>query len=110
MKIWFYKEDSSPGKILDVEFKHSTSLVGKFQANLDFQGWRGIWVKFTECNVKGKNIYKKSIVIDEVNFVLSDTDTIYIDLLGFEKGFGKQSRDKIVPPIGDLDRYDASNT
>ena len=110
VKVWFYKEDPSPGKTLDVEFKHSTSLVGKFQANLDFQGWRGIWVKFTECNVKGKNIYKKSIVIDEVNFDLSDADTIYMDLLGFEKGFGKQSRDKIVPPIGGLDRYDASNT
>ena len=108
VKVWFYKEDSSPGKTLDVEFKHSTSLVGKFQANLDFQGWRGIWVKFTECIVKGKNICDKSVVIDEVNFVLSDANTVYMDLLGFEKGFGKQSRDKIVPPIGGLDRYDAS--
>ena len=75
---------------------------------LDFQGWRGIWVKFSECKIKGKS--PKSVEIDEVNFVLNDADTIYMDLLGFEKGFGKQSRDKIVPPIEGLDLYDASNT
>ena len=110
VKIWFYKEVASPGKTMDVEFKHSNSLVGRFQVNLDFQGWRGIWVKFSESKVKGKSLKKKSVEIDEVNFVLSDADIIYMDLLGFEKSFGKQSRDKTVPPIGGVDLYDASNT
>ena len=104
VKVWLYKEAPSPGKTMEVEFKHSNSLVGKFPVNLDFQGWRGIWVKFSECKVK------KAVEIDEVNFVLSDADTIYMDLLGFEGSFGKQSRDKIVPPIEGLDLYDASNT
>lgn len=108
--MWFYKEAPSPGKTLDVEFKHSTTLVGTFQMNLGFRGWRGIWVRFTECNVLGRDIYKKSVIIDEVNFVLSDTDVIYMDLLGFEKDVGKQSRDKVVPPIGGVDLYDAKNT
>jgi len=104
IKVWFFKESSLPGKTLDVEFRYSTTLVGKFQVNLDFKGWRGIWVKFSECKVKN------SAEIDEVNFVLSDADTIYIDLLVFEKSLGKQSRDKVVAPIEGLDLYDASNT
>ena len=95
---------------MDIEFKQPHNLLGKFQVNLDFEGWRGIWVKFSECKVKGKALNRKSVEIDEVNFLLNDADTIYMDLLGFEESFGKQSRDKIVPPIGGVDLYDASNT
>ncbi|XP_078360186.1 chondroitin sulfate ABC exolyase-like [Oculina patagonica] len=110
VKVWFYKEKASPGKTLEVQYKHSSKLVAKFKANLNFQGWRGIWVKFSECKLKRKSITKRT-VIDTVNFVLSDADTIYMDLLGFEKSFGKQSRDKVVPPISPfgLTVYDASN-
>lgn len=97
-------------KTMDIECKQSQNLLGKFQVNLDFQGWRGIWVKFSECKVKGKSMSKKSVEIDEVTFFLNDADTIYMDLLRFEGSFGKQSRDKVVPPIGGVDLYDASNT
>ena len=51
-------------------------------------------------------------IINNVKFTLSDADTIYIDLLEFLESVGKQSRDKIVPPISPfgLELYDASNT
>lgn len=111
VKVWIYKRESSPGKTLQVEYEHSSKIVGRFKANLTFQGWRGIWVKFSECKVSRRSV-TKSTVIDKVNFVLSDADTIYIDLLEFQKSFAKQSRDKVVPPISPLGLavYDASNT
>ena len=109
--MWIYKKESSPGKTLQVEYEHSSKIVGRFKANLTFQGWRGIWVKFSECRVSRKSV-RQNTVIEKVNFVLSDADTIYIDLLEFQKSFAKQSRDKVVPPISPLGLavYDASNT
>ena len=111
VKVWIYKKESSPGKTLQVEYEHSSKIVGRFKANLNFQGWRGIWVKFSECRVTRTSV-TKSTVIDKVNFVLSDADAIYIDLLEFQKSFAEQSRDKVVPPISPLGLtvYDASNT
>ena len=111
MKIWIYKESSSAGKTMQVEFKRSTTTtVGGFTANLNFQGWRGIWVKFEECKSTRRSL-KGGAVIDEVNFAVSDADTIYIDLLEFQRSLAKQSRDKIVPPISPfgLTVYDKSN-
>ena len=101
-------------KTLTVEFKHSsstsTATVGRFQASLDFEGWRGIWVKFDECKLTAP--LARSTIINEVNFVLSGADTIYIDMLQFLDSVGTQSRDKVVPPIRPfgLELYDASNT
>ena len=87
------------------------ATVGKFQVNLDFTAWRGIWVKFSECK-STSNSLRAPTVIDKVNFILSDADIIYIDLLEFKSNVGKQSRDKVVPPISPfgLELYDASNT
>ena len=115
VKVWFYKATSisSPAKTLEVEFKHSTTVVGTFRAHLNFQGWRGIWVTFDECkSPSSSSSLTSSTVIDEVNFVLSGADTIYIDLLEFTKSVSKQSRDKVVPPINPfgLELYDASHT
>ena len=109
--MWFYKEEASAGKSLEVQFKHSSTIVAKFEVNLDFEGWRGIWVKFSECKSTSNSLWSPT-VINEVNFVLSDADTIYMDLLEFKSSVGKQSRDKIVPPISPfgLELYDASNT
>ena len=99
VKVWIYKDSSSPGKQLTVEFKRgSTTTVAGFRANLDFEGWRGIWVKFVECKSTRTSLNRPT-VIDEVNFVLSDADTIYIDTLKFERSLFRQTRDKIVSPI-----------
>ena len=111
VKVWLYKATSSPGKTLEVEFLHSTTTVGKFVVNLNFEGWRGIWVKFDECKPTSSSLNTPT-VIDKVNFILRDADIIYIDLLEFTSKVGKQSRDKVVPPISPygLELYDASNT
>ena len=113
VQVWFYKTAPSPaGRSLQVKFKHATTIVGAFQANLDFQGWRAIWIKFDECKLSNTSLSGRRRVIDTVNFVLSNADTIYMDLLKFKKEFGKQSRDKIVPPISPfgLELYDESHT
>ena len=52
-------------------------------------------MKFSECRVSRTSVTKRT-VIDKVNFVLNDADTLYIDLLEFHKSFAKQSRDKVV--------------
>ena len=128
VKVWLYKENASPGKNLEVEFKNtvqgssttvqgssttvqgSSTTVARFQVNLDFHGWRGIWVTFSECKLTTTS-FSSGAVINDVNFVLREADTIYIDLLEFPQSIGKQSRDKIVPPISPfgLELYDASN-
>ena len=94
-----------------MEFLHSTTTVGIFQVNLNFTAWRGVWVKFSECKPTSNSLTPPT-VIDKVNFILSDADIIYIDLLEFKSNVGSQSRDKVVPPISPfgLELYDASNT
>ena len=110
VKVWLYKSASSSGNTLNVEYKYKrsgrTSTVGRFQAHLGFEGWRGIWVKFDECKLSAK--FARRTRIHEVEFVLSGADTIYIDLLQFEKSITKESRDKIVSPISPfgMNRYD----
>ena len=111
VKVWFYKERPSLGKTLKVEFKNSGILVATFTAHLAFEGWRGVWVKFQECKLTSTSLDRPTKV-DEVNFVLREADTIYIDLLQFVRSMAKQSRDKVVPPISPfgLDLYDPSST
>ena len=111
VKVWFYKERPSPEKTLTVEFKNSGKPVARFQANLDFEGWRGVWVKFDECKIDSASL-KKPTVVNEVNFVLNGADTIYIDFIQFLKSIVAQSRDKVVPPISPfgLEIYGIGNT
>ena len=88
VKLWLYKENAKPGKTLQVEFKNtvqgsattSSTTVARFQVNLDFQGWRGIWVKFSECKLTTTS-FSSGVEINDVNFVLRGADTIHIDLL-----------------------------
>ncbi|KAL9985181.1 hypothetical protein ACROYT_G007551 [Oculina patagonica] len=84
VKVWIYKESPSPGKSMEV--------------------------KFAECKATATSLASRA-VIDEVNFVLTDADTIYIDALEFQRSLSKQSRDKVVPPISPygLTMYDKSN-
>ena len=114
VKVWLYKGNASPGETLQVEFKNtvqrSSTTIARFQVNLDFQGWRGIWVSFSECKLTSTS-FSSGAVINDVNFVLSEADTIHIDLLEFLQSVASQSRDKVVPPVSPfgLELYDASN-
>ena len=110
VKVWLYKESASPGKKLKIEFKDNRgTIVCRFYANLDFQGWRGIWVKFSECKPSEISISSSSSS-SLVLFTVSAADTIYMDILEFTPSMKAQSRDKIVPPIGGKDPHLASNT
>ena len=110
VKVWLYKNSASPGKQLKAEFKDtSDNVLCLFNANLNFKGWRGIWVKFSECKPSGISVTSSS-TINRVLFTLTGADTIYIDILEFKNSLGKQTRDKIVPPINGRDLYDAANT
>ena len=110
VKVWLYKDSVSPGKQLKAEFKDTNDKIFcLFNANLNFKGWRGIWVKFSDCKPSGISV-TSSITINRVLFTLTGEVTIYIDILEFKNSLGKQTRDKIVPPINGRDLYDASNT
>ncbi|XP_022785064.1 uncharacterized protein LOC111325500 isoform X1 [Stylophora pistillata] len=108
VKVWIYKESMS-GKTLQVEFKYSSNTVGSFTAN-DFVGWRGIWVEFKECRTADDSLDSPT-AIDEVNFIGNGAQTIFIDKLEFKCSIGKQSRDKVVPPISPfgLNWYDKTD-
>ena len=110
VKVWLYKDSASPGKQLKAEFKDTNDKIFcLFKANLNFKGWRGIWVKFSECKPSGISVTSSS-TINHVLFTIPGKVTIYIDILEFKNSLGKQTRDKIVPPINGRDLYDASNT
>ena len=110
VKVWLYKDSASPGKQLKAEFKDTNDKIFcLFNANLNFKGWRGIWVKFSECKPSRISVTSSS-TINRVLFTLTGEVTIYIDILEFKNSLGKQTRDKIVPPINGRDLYDASNT
>ena len=54
IKVWLYRDSASPGKQLKVEFKDTSgTILCLFNASLNFSGWRGIWVKFSECKPSG---------------------------------------------------------
>ena len=112
VKVWIYMVSPSRHN-LRVEFKQTSTkaIVAQFRADLNFAGWRGIWVKFGECKITARSL-TRGAVIDEVNFVLSGADIIYIDVLEFKGHLARQSRDKIVPPISPFGTklYDTSNT
>ena len=60
MKVWLYKQTpSSSGNSLTVQFNNDATRVGEFQANLNFQGWRAIWVKFEECRVNSSSLRRR---------------------------------------------------
>lgn len=110
VKVWLYKDSASPGQQLEVKFKDTSgTILCLFNAGLDFIGWRGIWVKFSECKPSGISFTGLS-TINHVLFTLTGANTIYIDILEFKAKLGKQTRDKIVPPINGRDLYDAANT
>ena len=103
VKVWLYKDSASPGKQLKAEFKDSNDKIFcLFNANLNFKGWRGIWVKFSECKPSEISDTSSS-TINRVLFTLPGKVTIYIDILEFKNSLGKQTRDKIVPPINGRD-------
>lgn len=53
---------------------------------------------FEECKSARRSL-TGGAVIDEVNFAVSDADIIFMDLLEFQSFLGRESRDKVVPPI-----------
>ena len=53
---------------------------------------------YSECKTSSRSIYG-SARLDRVSFVISQKDTIFIDILDFVDNLAFQSRDKIVPPF-----------
>ena len=99
IKIWLYKDKASNGKMeIQLRDTRRKKPVGTIPVNLEFKGWRGIWVAYKECKTSSRSIYHPAR-LTRVSFVLSHKDTIYIDMLDFVKHMAFQSRDKIVPPF-----------
>ena len=62
------------------------------------QGWRGIWVSYEESNVTyGRHI--DTLIITAPTTTLK-THPLFIDLLRLMSRVSKQTRDEIVPTIG----------
>ena len=115
MKIWLYKDSpSTSGQQLEVVFRNSAreerfNSLASFSINLDFQGWRAVWVKFKEAKKFLFSFYSPAVV-DEVLFTLGAANMIFLDIIEFLPHLERQTRDKIVPPISPfgLAQYDAT--
>ena len=63
-----------------------------------FQGWRGIWVSYQESKlVSGRDIDTLKITAPTTT---QTTHPLFIDLLRLVSSLSKQTRDEIVPTIG----------
>ena len=108
--MWIYKETASKGKKMEVRFTDGTKKVevGTFMVDLEFKGWRALWVRYSECK-EHKDSLRYPAEITRVDFVLDHQDTIYIDLVEFVENMAWESRDKIVPPFTKFGpKYDSS--
>jgi len=64
-----------------------------------FQGWRGIWVSYQESKlVSGRDIDTLKITAPTTT---QTTHPLFIDLLRLVSSLSKQTRDAIVPTIGE---------
>ena len=101
IKMWIYKERTTLRQQMEVRLTDSTrpsTPVGSFMVNMDFKGWRGIWVSYDACKETLTSLSGRA-KITTVDFVLNHHDTIYIDLLEFVPNLAFQTRDNIVPPF-----------
>ncbi|XP_078352647.1 chondroitin sulfate ABC exolyase-like [Oculina patagonica] len=105
IKLWLYNTDPRAGEELNVSFVDTLTtpadpvIVAQFNISLDFKGWRGIWVSYEESMlVTGHDIDQLIITAPETS---EPTNPLFIDLLRLVDNLRRQSRDKIVPTIGD---------
>ncbi|KAL9953042.1 hypothetical protein ACROYT_G040393 [Oculina patagonica] len=106
IKLWLYNTQKRVGdnEKLTVSFldtrtsSTNPTTVSRFKINLNFKGWRGIWVGYQESNlVSGRDIDTLKITAPTTT---QTTHPLYIDLLRLVSKMSKQTRDDIVPTIG----------
>ena len=100
IKMWFYKETVSNGRKMEVRLTDDKRMVvvGRFKVDLEFKGWRAVWVAYSECKEHTRSLIPPAEVT-RVDFIIDHQDTIYIDLVDFVYNMAHQSRDKIIPPF-----------
>ncbi|KAL9951813.1 hypothetical protein ACROYT_G044545 [Oculina patagonica] len=104
IKLWLYNTYKRPGEKLNVSFVYTQTMpdpiiVSQFNISLDFKGWRGIWVSYKESMLVAQNkIDQLTITAPETT---KPTHPLFLDILRLVDNLHKQTRDKIVPTIGE---------
>ncbi|KAL9951814.1 hypothetical protein ACROYT_G044546 [Oculina patagonica] len=104
IKLWLYNTYKRPGEKLNVSFVDTQTMpnpiiVSQFNISLDFKGWRGIWVSYKESMLVAENKIDQLIITAPET--TEPTHPLFIDILRLVDNLNKQTRDKIVPTIGE---------
>ncbi|KAK3699106.1 hypothetical protein QZH41_008901 [Actinostola sp. cb2023] len=102
-KFWMYRVNKTPASTMQITFvgtdqDGAATRSSPTKVNLNFKGWRGVWIGYGEFQTGQFNL--KELLSIEFQITSDNADTLYIDLIQFVKGMGKQSRDVIVRVIG----------
>lgn len=75
--LWVYSEQSMPGKQLQFEFLKAGKVCTHFPMNLNFKGWRGIWICY-QRDMEGS----PEVGMDEIKITAPDQKgELYFDHL-----------------------------
>lgn len=109
LKFWMYRETAVPAALMEIIFRgengSSASAVASSPTivNLNFQGWRGVWIGYKEF-VNGLTSSFTAITSVEFKIPTNTTGKLFLDAVRFATSMRKQSRDLVVPKVGFLSR------
>ena len=101
-KFWMYRENKAPSSTMQIFFSGVKRTIPAetppTDANLNFRGWRAVWIGYEEFGPDGTGLDEMSSVTFVINSLTADK--LYIDLVRFVTSIRKQSRDAVVRRIG----------
>ncbi|KAK3699084.1 hypothetical protein QZH41_000617 [Actinostola sp. cb2023] len=106
IKFWMYRKNKAPNSKMQIIFhgaskqrrRRNSIASSPTDVNLNFKGWRGVWIGYREFY--GNDFQLKKV--KKVEFVIKSpkADKLYIDLFQFSRSMGVQTRDLVVSKIG----------
>lgn len=97
-KFWMYRESKSPESTMLITFRGTKQSSPKTKVNLNFKGWRGVWISYREFETNAYNLKNIKFIDFEITSV--EQDKLYIDVIQFVKSLTKQTRDLVVMEVG----------
>lgn len=97
-KFWMYREKKSPESTMLITFREPVKSSPKTKVNLNFQGWRGVWISYREFDEIAYDLQNIKFIDFEVTS--AEGDKLYLDVIQFVKSLTKQTRDLVVMEVG----------
>lgn len=93
-----YRESKSPESTMLITFKETQQSSAATEVNLNFQGWRGVWIGYQEFKTDDFKLNKIETIVFEITSL--EEDKLYLDVIQFVSSLTKQTRDLVVRKVG----------